>query len=185
MISKRQKACFASNDKIDSLGVDPDGIKGFRAPFLSYGPGTFEALAKHNFLYDCSIESGFDWLEIRPGQSTNDGWIPAKTYSPRFAGGLKWLWWPYTLDHGVAPGATASISGALANPIWQVMVYVSHKPEEEIFDWNDIPDDFPVKATTSGFDYNTWADGMVNSREVFLNTLKLDFIRDTMGTARR
>jgi hypothetical protein len=54
-------------------GIPKEHQFGFRTPFLAYGNETFTAIKKAGFLYDCSIESGWD---TKPG-----------TFS-----------WPYTLD---------------------------------------------------------------------------------------
>jgi hypothetical protein len=67
-------------DPAKGIGIDKAKIYGFRTPFLAYTYETFTALKKEGFLYDCSIEDG--WQEDQDG----------KNYC-----------WPYTLDHG-SPG---------------------------------------------------------------------------------
>ena len=62
-----------ATDAMIELGIPKEHQFGFRTPFLAYGNETFEAMQRVEFLYDCSIESGWD---TEPG-----------TYS-----------WPYTLD---------------------------------------------------------------------------------------
>jgi peptidoglycan/xylan/chitin deacetylase (PgdA/CDA1 family) len=57
-----------------------DGICGFRTPFLAYTEEAFAVIKKQGFLYDCSIEDG--WQREQDG--TN-------------------FCWPYTLDSG-SPG---------------------------------------------------------------------------------
>jgi len=67
-------------DWAKGIGVDKKRIYGFRTPFLAYTYETFAALKKEGFLYDCSIEDG--WQKNQNG----------KNYC-----------WPYTLDNG-SPG---------------------------------------------------------------------------------
>lgn len=61
-------------------GIPKENIYGFRTPYLYYNDNTFSALKAEGFLYDCSIEDGF--------QNSIDG--------------TNFLW-PYTLDKG-SPG---------------------------------------------------------------------------------
>ncbi|MEW6078927.1 MAG: polysaccharide deacetylase family protein [Thermodesulfobacteriota bacterium] len=80
------KTIFASDPDTSSGGWDnhpaPGGgdIHGFRTPFLAYTDATFKALKGKGFLYDCSIE---------------DGWQKEQNASG--------FCWPYTLDNG-SPG---------------------------------------------------------------------------------
>src|SRR5690348_3324919 len=55
-------------------GIPLDKIQGFRAPFLNYTTETLKYLSEQQFLYDSSSSASSD----------ND------------------LFWPYTLDHGMA-----------------------------------------------------------------------------------
>ncbi len=64
----------------DGIGMERQTIYGFRTPFLAYTNETFTAVHQKGFLYDCSIEEGW--------QKDQDGF----NYC-----------WPYTLDHG-SPG---------------------------------------------------------------------------------
>jgi peptidoglycan/xylan/chitin deacetylase (PgdA/CDA1 family) len=56
---------FAGNNGLDAgqgLAFGPDDIKGFRAPFLSIGPGLDEALAAREYRYDASMAGrAGDW----------------------------------------------------------------------------------------------------------------------------
>ncbi len=67
-------------DSLVSTGIPESAIKGFRTPFLQYNNGTFKAMVSLGFVYDCSIEEGF-----QPDQKGGD------------------FFWPYTLDNG-SPG---------------------------------------------------------------------------------
>jgi hypothetical protein len=69
-----------AKDSAGGIGLDHQRIYGFRAPFLAYTDETFAAVQKEGFLYDCSIEEG--WQGDQNGSN---------------------YCWPYTLDHG-SPG---------------------------------------------------------------------------------
>lgn len=64
----------------EGAGIPKSVFVGFRTPYLEYEDNTLVALKKSGFLYDCSIEEGY--------QPTQDG---------------KNFCWPYTLDNG-SPG---------------------------------------------------------------------------------
>ncbi len=67
-------------DSLASTGIPRSAIKGFRTPFLQYSNGTFKAMVSLDFVYDCSVEEGF-----QEDQKGGD------------------FFWPYTLDNG-SPG---------------------------------------------------------------------------------
>ncbi len=70
----------SSGNSSKGIGLDDADLFGFRTPFLKYNENTFTAVKSKGFLYDCSIEEGW--------QDTCD----ATNY-----------YWPYTLDSG-SPG---------------------------------------------------------------------------------
>ncbi len=171
-----------NNFLINTIGVDSNDIVGFRAPFLNYGNGTFEVLKEMNFLYDCSIELGFNGYVIVPeipGYTDPEtgkwiSYIPAVQYDKSKAGPLKLMWWPSTLDFGPPAGSTPKTT-VNAPGMWELMPIVYHIPNQEVTDFDNIPDDFSVTNTTSGFDYNTWANNKIQTKEDYLNTMKLEF----------
>lgn len=61
----------------DGIGASPNGVVGFRAPYLGYNDNLFTALTRLRFAYDTSLPNCFDDVE----DGTNCSW-------------------PYTLDHG-------------------------------------------------------------------------------------
>jgi len=92
------KSCKDTLTGRDGIGVKPQSVIGFRAPFLGYNDQMFTALNKLNFQYDTSLPNCFDDSE----DGTNCSW-------------------PYRLDHGSpdmipvtrkfsAPNATVPIS---------------------------------------------------------------------------
>lgn len=133
---------------LGEIGVQPDEIFGFRAPFLEYGRPLFPALHGQGVLYDCSVEEGFD---------------------DRFHGGN--LPWPYRIEeelweipvyaltvppdeecerYGVPPGLRARLH--------QVQGY---------FD--------PADGKITGFDWNLWMEfGMTRPEVVATFKYSLD-----------
>lgn len=151
------------------LGVPPDQILGFRAPFLEYGHALFPALRAERVTYDCSVEEGFG-----PGEDgTNFVWpyrvAPGFGAPPRDAqtadgaeGGGRELWElpVYALvvppdaecaRYGVPPGLRARLAGV-----------------RDYFD--------PADGKITGFDWNLWVDFGMSADEVaatFAHTLDL------------
>lgn len=90
------------------------GIKGFRSPYLSYNKNTFEILKKRGFLYDSSIEEGFQ-LDQTPENN----------------------YWPYTLSNG-SPGnefwqkRKVKTDIGKINELWELPVYALELPSDEM-----------------------------------------------------
>lgn len=68
------------SDYLAGAGISKSDIEGFRTPFLQYSNATFRAMVSMGFVYDCSVEEGFQF-EQKGGD----------------------FFWPYTLDNG-SPG---------------------------------------------------------------------------------
>lgn len=62
----------------------PFVIKGFRTPRLEYNDSTFFAIQQRGFLYDCSVEEGYEDGELSTPNQTSCGAF----------------YWPFTLDSG-------------------------------------------------------------------------------------
>ncbi|ERP30854.1 polysaccharide deacetylase family protein [Chitinivibrio alkaliphilus] len=161
---------------VNEMGIPHDSIMGFRTPFLEYGDGTMEALEKLGFRYDCSVECGFDYYSIRPGEQTDTGWVDY-AYSPGRARGGKLHWWPYTMDAGVPEGTNYRASRGVEG-MWQIPVNVYQKPPVDFTDFNAIPDDLEV-STVTGFDFNIW--NSIDTREEVLQLLKFVFHQRLQG----
>ena len=150
---------------------DPQNI-GFRTPFLGYNNATFEAIAKLNFLYDCSIEEGT--------QEDCDGTN---------------FYWPYTLDEG-SPANKETCTHDSELPIvedhrglWELPAHVVIAPDDQHCEYYGIKPGFrsrldSYKYTTdpdnefdmsdgkiTGLDYNCLVMFGMNKAE-FLGTLK-------------
>ncbi len=157
---------------LKSLGIEPSGLVGLRAPYLEYNDAMFAAIREQDLWYDCSIEEGFG--------SDEDG----KNHH-----------FPYTLDHG-SPGH--EVSRALGVPtrqfelnsypgLFELPVYALIVPDDglaELYEFapglrerisaagvSDFAE-FGYKIT--GFDWNLWFAAQVSGPE-FLAILKYNF----------
>jgi peptidoglycan/xylan/chitin deacetylase (PgdA/CDA1 family) len=152
-------------DTSKGIGMLPSEIYGFRTPYLEYNDHAFQAVFRKGFLYDCSIEEGF--------QDDQDG--------------TNFLW-PYTLDNG-SPGDKISALEHQRKPIsaypglWEIPGYAvivppddqcrkygvepgfrsRMKKAQEYFDKNS--------GKITGFDWNLWIEFGMTGDE-FLATLK-------------
>ncbi|KAI8880236.1 hypothetical protein K501DRAFT_287004 [Backusella circina FSU 941] len=76
-------------------GIPPTKIQGFRAPFLNYTQETLATLSQQHFLYDSSASAVGDDL-----------------------------YWPYTLDHGMANDCWTGICNQVKLPgLWEIPMY--------------------------------------------------------------
>lgn len=135
---------------IKILGIPQGEIQGFRTPFLEYGPNTLAAVKDMGFLYDVSIEFGFNGWQPVAGDSGNwNSMTNPETH--------KKLFWPYTLDQGSPPG-NASKGNPIQPGLWEVPVNSFLMADDS----RDI----------TGFDFNLWK---VEDKDGFLATLKHNF----------
>lgn len=141
--------------------------KGFRAPFLDINKNLFEVLLKNDFVYDSSIEEG--WQPEQDGRN---------------------FYWPYTLHSG-SPGydILRSWDDTSKEPIefcpglWEIPIYVVIAPPDEKCEQYNIPVGFRKRlkerlswfdidsGKITGFDYNLWYFFKM-SKEEFVATLK-------------
>ena len=150
-------------------GLDAAKLVGFRAPYLQYNDNTFAAIAKRGFLYDCSIEEG--WQHVL---------TPANQL------------WPYTLDEG-SPGNKAHQAIDQAVPLvgshcglWEIPVHVVFVPPDELCEHYGVPRGLrasialrdpsfdPSTGKITGLDWNCLVDCRMTKAE-FLATLKYTF----------
>jgi hypothetical protein len=76
-------------------GIPPTKIQGFRAPFLNYTQETLATLSQQHFLYDSSASAAGDDV-----------------------------YWPYTLDHGLANDCWTGICNKVQLPgLWEIPMY--------------------------------------------------------------
>lgn len=96
-----------------ACGIPNEAQRGFRTPFLEYNDATFAAARQLGFLYDTSIEEGY-----QPDQD-----------------GTNFLW-PYTLDHG-SPGNQATtqpgdLKRVQNHPgLWEIPLHVFLVPPDD------------------------------------------------------
>jgi len=119
------------DDVAKGAGVAQKDIVGFRAPYLRYGNGMFQALKSRGMTYDCSIEEGLD-----PSQDGTN------------------FYWPYTLDH-MSPGHRYMVDEAgtkedsyfkAEHPeLWELPCYAVIAPKDEDCEKYGIPKGFRKK----------------------------------------
>jgi peptidoglycan/xylan/chitin deacetylase (PgdA/CDA1 family) len=152
-------------DNTKGIGMNPSEIYGFRAPYLEYSDNAFQAVFSKGFLYDSSIEEGF--------QDDQDGTN---------------FFWPYKLDMG-SPGDKISAQEQQRKPIsaypglWEIPGHAVIVPPDSLCakygvkpglrrkmkQAQDYFDEENGKIT--GFDWNLWIlFGMTKAE--FLATLK-------------
>lgn len=155
------------NSGIVGLGVPEDQIFGFRTPYLQYNDATFKALASIDFLYDCSIEEGWD----------------AKQNAGNFL-------WPHTLDNG-SPGNKVMVDWndpdlpyelIESHPgLWEMPCYVITIPADSLCEKYDLPERLRNRIKTqspagayfdtingkiTGLDYNLYFEAGLVGMEI-------------------
>lgn len=149
-------------------GIAHDKIYGFRSPFLEYNDNTFKAVQNHGFLYDASVEEGW--------QSNQNG--------------TDFLW-PYTLDNG-SPGHDFKMEDdkdrhlqplLKHSGLWEIPIHVAVAPADLDCKKYGIEAGFRDKLFTrqdffktqdgkiTGLDWNLLVDFKMNKSE-YLATLK-------------
>lgn len=153
----------------EGAGVLANDVLGFRTPFLEYNNEVFEALRNQGFVYDCSIEEGYEYDQ----DGTN-------------------FYWPYTLNNG-SPGhevleewGTKNFSVSSHPGLWEIPNYVYIVPPDDKCTQYGIPVGLRGRCKTAqswfdeaggkitGFDYNLWYQFNMTAAEV-LATLKYTF----------
>ncbi|NIM91436.1 MAG: hypothetical protein GTO17_10870 [Candidatus Aminicenantes bacterium] len=156
---------IAEPDNTKGIGMNPSEIYGFRAPYLEYNDNAFKAIYRKGFLYDSSIEEGF--------QDDQDG--------------TNFLW-PYTLDTGSQGDKILAIDQQ-RKPVssypglWEIPGYAVIVPPDSLCikygarpglrrKMKQVQDYFDEdEGKITGFDWNLWiVFGMTKSE--FLATLK-------------
>lgn len=162
-----------ATDTSKGLGLTKANIYGFRTPFLAYSVNLFNALKKNNYLYDCTIEEGW--------QTDQDGTN---------------MLWPYTLDNG-SPGHDVLVGWGTkpaltpVKGLWEMPAYCYIVPPDNLCAYygctpglrnriNKIMSYFDVSnGKLTGFDYNMMgskADGAANlNKEECLAIFKYTF----------
>ena len=152
-------------DPSKGIGMLPSEIYGFRTPYLEYNDNALKAVFHKGFLYDCSIEEGF--------QDDQDGTN---------------FFWPYTLDNG-SPGDKISALEHRRKPVseypglWEIPGYVVIVPPDSHCNKYGVEPGLRSKMKNAqgyfdekngkitGFDWNLWIEFGMTGAE-FLATLK-------------
>ena len=146
----KQQITTANDFLVANIGVSANEIQGFRTPYLEYSTNTMNAIKELGFMYDCSIEFGYNgWVPIEPDSGYWNGMTDPKTHMK--------LFWPHTLDNGSPPGHSAVGNPTVAG-LWEVPVYTCLKQDNS--------------GVVTGFDFNLWK---VMDKNEFLETLKHNF----------
>jgi hypothetical protein len=146
-------------------GILPNQISGFRTPYLEYSDTALTAITTLGFLYDCSIEEGWQ----KDQNATN-------------------FLWPYTLDNA-SPGNVKTTQDTLTPLIgkhpglWEMPCYaVIVPPDDKCRDYG-VPSGLRAKLSKvqnyidtadgkiTGLDWNLWVDFQFTKSE-FLATMK-------------
>ncbi len=96
------------------LEIDPSEIAGFRAPYLEFSDTTFKVLSELNYLYDCSVQEGY-----QTGHDASNSL------------------WPYTMGQGSPGWNDVWVNWTGRTPIsshpdlWQVPLYAIIIPTDE------------------------------------------------------
>ncbi|KAI8881570.1 hypothetical protein K501DRAFT_324437 [Backusella circina FSU 941] len=105
-------------------GIPPSKIQGFRAPFLNYTKDTLNIINQQSFLYDSSSSA-----------TTDD------------------IYWPYTLDNGMANDCWTGIcaAGEVKLPgLWEIPMY-------SVMDNASVPQLMDVYLSGTPSDVTTWS----------------------------
>ncbi len=163
------------NTDLVSAGIPKAAITGFRTPFLEYNNAAFKAMVSMGFMYDCSVEEGWE-----NDQATGR------------------YFWPYTLDNG-SPGNKAMVD--LGQPhellnkypgLWEIPCYNVVFPHDSICEkygiskglrqrtYNYINYFDPTNGKLTGLDYNLMEEAKVTQKE-FLGILKYNLDMNYKG----
>jgi peptidoglycan/xylan/chitin deacetylase (PgdA/CDA1 family) len=125
------------------MGIPRQQLLGFRTPYLEYNDNTLAAVRAEGLTYDCSLEDG-----ARKSQD------------------VRYLPWPYTLDHGSPSDPNIGSHAGL----WEIPAYVFVVPPDEVCaeygvkaglrrHLARVQDYFdPAVGKISGMDWNLWME---------------------------
>lgn len=150
-------------------GIPASAIKGFRTPYLEYEDNTMHAAHNLKFLYESSIEEGYQ----KNQNGTN-------------------FFWPYTLDDGSPGHEIIKKRGGKKTSIgnypglWEIPTWCLITPPDDLCEQygatkglrkrmaERMADYDSLNGKVTGFDYNLWTDYALNYKEV-LAILKYTF----------
>jgi peptidoglycan/xylan/chitin deacetylase (PgdA/CDA1 family) len=143
-------------------------LDGWRFPYLAFDDAGFQTFASSGFLFDASVEFGYNWWMPPDGSSGSAGFGPGSPESG------KHFWWPMTLDTGFPSVANSGFDptetkgvGAHAG-VWEFFAHVWNSPD---------PANASAVRTVTGLDYNMWQRMQTNPSDGydFCGTLKYTF----------
>jgi peptidoglycan/xylan/chitin deacetylase (PgdA/CDA1 family) len=133
---------------INQVGIPACELDGERYPYLLFNEAGFQAFQGAGFLFDTSVEFGYNW------------WVPSTCNCNGYGGGSpesgKYYWWPFTLDNGFPSDSNSGFTPNLTNMVqahagmWEFLEHTINVP---------IPGSNPAAVQPiTGLDYNLWAD---------------------------
>jgi hypothetical protein len=142
-----------------SVGIPPCELDGWRFPYLLFNDAGFQAYQAAGFLFDTSVEFGYDWWQP-PGSMMG--------YGPGSPEAGKHYWWPFTLDNGFDMSFACCKRGVGAHPgVWEFPEHVFNAPSPT------SPDQV---TTITGLDWNFWERKATTDPSLdFCATLKYSF----------
>ncbi len=151
---------------INQLSFPACELDGWRFPYLMFDDAGFQTIASAGFLFDASVEFGYNWW-LPPG-------APDSGYGPGNPASGAHYWWPMTLDTGFPSGSNdgfdpTETKGVLAHPgVWEFFAHTWNSPS---------PTDPTTVRTVTGLDYNNWEiqQQQPGAGYDFCSTLKYSF----------
>jgi hypothetical protein len=128
----------------NQVGIPACELDGWRFPYLEFDDAGFTAFQQAGFLFDTSVEFGYNWWQP-PGSSAGFG--PGSPESG------KHYWWPFTLDSGFPSDSLSGFTmtetkGVMAHAgVWEFLEHTWNSPD---------PSDASMVRTVTGLDYNLW-----------------------------
>jgi peptidoglycan/xylan/chitin deacetylase (PgdA/CDA1 family) len=155
---------------LNQAGFPACELDGWRFPYLSFDDAGFQTYAAAGFLFDASVEFGYNWWQP-PGSTVG--------YGPGSSESGKYYWWPFTLDSGFPSGNSGfdptETKGVGAHPgIWEFFSATWNSPD---------PTTAGVVRTVTGLDYNMWQRIQTNPNDGydFCATLEYTFQQKYTG----
>jgi hypothetical protein len=149
---------------MNQVGIPACELDTWRFPYLEFDEAGFQAFNQGGFLFDTSVEFGYNWWQP-PG-------APASGYGPGSPDSGMHYWWPYTLDNGFPSDANSGFDptetkGVMAHPgVWEFHEHVFNSPD---------PSNPMSIRTVTGLDWNLWGRIAMDKTYDFCETLKYTF----------
>jgi peptidoglycan/xylan/chitin deacetylase (PgdA/CDA1 family) len=160
---------------VNQVGIPACQLDGWRFPFLEFDDAGFQAYQAAGFLFDTSVEFGYEWW-IPPGMTMGMGGS-----SPESG---QHYYWPFTLDNGFPTDPNSGLlmaetKGVQAHAgVWEFLENTINVPDASSSDWMN-----PTTVhTITGLDYNLWEARVVSLPGLdFCQALEYTFLQKYNG----